>query len=132
VPRNLTRLLAVAGLSVPLALAGCGQANPASRDLVVRPIQVETVDVLVLESSPPQATAHVRGWIGDGCSSLHSVAQERSGATVVLTILGQRPADAVCTQMAKLYDETIRLEGSFPPGRYVLRVNGLETSFTTE
>jgi hypothetical protein len=34
--------------------------------------------------------------------------------------------------MARLYDETIPLEGTFPPGRYVLRVNGTETSFATE
>ena len=130
-PRNLTRLLAAAGLWAPLALA-CGGSSPASGDLLVRPIQIDSVDVLVLESSPPQASAHVRGVVGDGCSSLHSVVQERSGATVVVTILGQRPADAVCTQIAKLYDDTLRLEGTFPPGRYALRVNDLETTFTTQ
>ena len=131
-PRNLTRRLAVAGLSAPLSLAGCGQPPPAASDLVIQPIQVDSVDVLVQESSPPQASAHVQGVIGDGCSSLHSVEQQRSETTVVLTILRRRPADAICTQIAKLYDETIRLEGTFPPGRYVLLVNGLETSFTTQ
>jgi hypothetical protein len=131
-PRNLTRRLAVAGLSAPLVLAGCGQSTPAAGDLVIQPIQVDSVDVLVQESSPPQASAHVRGVIGDGCSSLHSVGQERSETTVVLTILRRRPADAICTQIAKLYDETIRLEGTFPPGHYALLVNGLETSFTTQ
>jgi hypothetical protein len=51
---------------------------------------------------------------------------------VVLTILRQRPANAMCIQIARLYDETLRLEGTFPPGRYLLRVNGVETSFATE
>lgn len=129
---KLTRLLAFCGLAAPLALAACSRSSPASGDLLIDPIQIDGVDVLVQESSPPQASARVRGVIGDGCSSLHSVAQERSGTTVVLTILRQRPADAVCTQIAKLYDETIRLEGTFPPGRYLLRVNDVETSFTTE
>ncbi len=131
-PSKPARLLAVCGLAVPLALSACGRSSPASSDLLIDPIQVESVDVLVQESDPPQASAHVRGLIGDGCSSLHSVEQERSGNTVVLTILRQRPANAICIQIARLYDDTIRLEGTFPPGRYVLRVNGVETSFTTE
>jgi hypothetical protein len=74
----------------------------------------------------------VRGVIGDACSSLHSVEQERTGNTVVVTILRQRPANAICTQIARLYDDTIRLDGAFPPGAYVVRVNGTETSFVTD
>jgi hypothetical protein len=131
-PPNLARWLAVLGLAAPFALAACDRSSPASSDLLIDPIQVDSVDVLVQESSPPQASAHVRGVIGDGCSSLHSVEQERSGTTVVLTILRQRPANAMCIQIARLYDDTIRLEGTFPPGRYVLRVNGVETPFTTQ
>ena len=131
-PSNRTRLLVACGLAVALALAACGRSNPASSDLLVDPIQVESVEVLVQETDPPQASARVRGVIGDGCSSLHSVEQERSGNTVVLTILRQRPANAMCTQIARLYDDTIPLEGTFPPGRYVLRVNGVETSFATD
>ncbi len=131
-PSNLARVLAAGGLAAPLALSACGRSSPASGDLLIDPIQVESVEVLVQESDPPQASAHVRGLIGDGCSSLHSVEQERSGNTVVLTILRQRPANAICIQIARLYDDTVRLEGTFPPGRYVLRVNGVETSFATE
>jgi len=129
VSSNTTRLLAASAL---MALFACGRSNPASSDLVIDPVQVESVEVLVQAGDPPQASAHVRGVIGDGCSSLHSVEQARSGNTVVLTILRQRPANAICIQIARLYDDTIRLEGAFPPGKYVLRVNGTETLFTTE
>jgi len=125
-----TRALALGTALWTMAAAGCG--NPAAPDLEIAPIQVESVEVLVLESFPPQAAARVRGVVGDGCSTLHSVEQARSGSTVTLTILRERPAGAICTQIARLYDETIRLEGAFPPGRYVLRVNGLETVFTTQ
>ncbi len=124
--------LLVACCLAPLALWACGRSSPASGDLVIDPIQVESVEVLVQPGDPPQASAHVHGVIGDGCSSLHSVEQERTGSTVVLTILRQRPANAICIQIARLYDDTIRLEGAFPPGAYVLRVNGTETPFTTE
>jgi len=117
--------------ALPIGL-GCGSDNATTSGVEIGPIQVDSVEVQVLESSPPRAAAHVQGVIGDGCSELHSVEQERSGSTVNLTILRERPLDAVCIQIARLYDDTIPLEGTFPPGRYVLRVNSLETVFTTE
>ena len=40
--------------------------------------------------------------------------------------------DTICIQIAKLYDELIHLEGQYPPGRYLLRVNSLEKVFTTD
>jgi hypothetical protein len=128
VPSGQTRRLA---LAASVALAACGPSNAASNDLVIDPIQIERVEVLVQAGDPPQVSAHVRGVIGDGCSSLHSVEQERSGSTVVLTILRQRTANAICIQIARLYDDTIRLEGTFTPGTHVLRVNGTETPFAT-
>jgi len=126
--------LATAGAFTALIVAlGCGTSDRAADPSVeLAPIQVDSVEVLVQESSPPRASARVRGVVGDGCSSVHSVEQERSGATVTLAILRARPVDAFCTQIALLYDETIPLEGSFPPGRYVLKVNDREVAFTTQ
>ncbi len=111
------------------ALSGCG--SPSEPDLLVEPIQIDSVEVLVQESSPPTATAHVQGVVGDGCSEIHSVRQERSDTAVTITILRQRPRNAVCTQIARLYDERIPLQGSFPPGDYVLRVNDFVRPFST-
>lgn len=121
-----------APVPVLLAVATLGCGSPTSPDLEVAPIVVESVEVNVLESFPPQASARVRGFIGDGCSTIHSVEQSRSGNTVTVTILRQRPVNAICIQIALLYDQTIRLEGAFPPARYLLRVNGFETEFTTQ
>ena len=122
------------GLALAAACTGCGDGreNPARGDLDIQPILVESVDVAVLESSPPQAAARVKGVVGDGCSELYSSDQVRSGSTVTVTILRSRPKDAICTQIARLYDETIRLTGTYPPGRYVVRVNGVEKAFTTQ
>ena len=115
-------------------LVACSdQSTPTSADdLVVEPIQVEEVDVLVLESFPPQAVAHVRGVLGDGCSEFHSLQQERSGNAVTVTILRERPRDAICIQIGKLYEENIPLMGQYPAGNYVLRVNEVVTRFRTE
>jgi len=129
-PRNLN--LAQAVIGVTLAALGCADANPGGSSPVVDPIQIDSVDVRILESSPPQAVAHVKGLLGDGCSELHSLTQSRSASTITVTILRQRPRDAICTQIAKLYEADIPLEGQYPPGRYVLRVNGFEKVFTTD
>ena len=122
----------VLGAIVLAALAAAGCASPTSPDVVVEPIQVERLDVRILESWPPQAWAHVEGVLGDGCASFHSLHQQRSGDAVVVTILRQRPRDAICTMIARLYETDIRLEGVYPPGTYLLRVNGLEKTFSTE
>jgi hypothetical protein len=125
-------LLAAWGLAGSLAVPACARSSPASSDLLVEPIPISSVDVIVEEGEPPRVSAHVRGALADGCSSLYSIGQERSDNTVVVTILRQRPANAICIQVARIYAETVRLEGAFPPGRYVLRVNAFETSFTVE
>jgi len=130
-PRNLNLAQGAIGL-VTLVALGCAYANPGGSSPVVDPIQIDSVDVRILESSPPQAVAHVQGLLGDGCSELHSLTQSRSASTITVTILRQRPRDAICTQIAKLYEADIPLEGQYPPGRYVLRVNAFEKVFTTD
>jgi hypothetical protein len=120
-------LLAVVGASVTLSCSA-----PTEPDPVIGQVHIERVDVRILESSPPQAVAHVEGVLGDGCTELHSLQQRRAGSVVVVTILNQRPRDAICTMIAKLYSADIPLEGQYPPGRYVVRVNGIERAFQTE
>jgi hypothetical protein len=122
----------VAVLSLAAGMAACSGDNPAASATRIEPIQIDSVDVLVSNGSPAQVTAHVKGVLGDGCSTLHSVRQQRSGSTVAIEILRERPAEAVCIQVARLYDELIRLEGEYPPGRYLLRVNSVERAFTVE
>src|SRR5690348_1059828 len=102
------------GLACALVLSGAGCTRTVEPDPVpeflITPIVIERVDVRVLETSPPQAVAHVEGVIGDGCSALNSQRQVRDGNTVTITVLGQRPPHAICTQIAKIYREDIPLE----------------------
>jgi hypothetical protein len=111
--------------------AGCGSSSPSAATppappVTVRPIQIDSVEVL-LQAAP---SAHVRGVIGDGCTELFGTSVARGESTVTITIYAQRPTEAICTQIAKLYDEVLRLPGEYPAGTYVVRVNGLETTFT--
>lgn len=119
------------GLTALAISLGVACSNPAGPDVLIEPIQIDGIDVRILEGAPPMATAHVTGLIGDGCCSLHSVQQARSGNTVTVTILRRRLDADACIQIAILYDDDMPLQGQYPPGRYVLRVNGVERSFTT-
>ena len=115
-------------LVLPLLTACDG--SPASSDLIVDPILVDRLEVIVGAGVPLVVEAHVQGVVGDGCSVLHSVKQERSGSTVTITILRERPKDAICTQQAILYDARIRLEGTFSSGAFLVRANDVERAFT--
>jgi hypothetical protein len=121
--------IAVAAL-IAASGAGCDSpstpAPPPPRTLV-RPIQIESVDVVVA----PTPSAHVRGVIGDGCTELGGITTRRGSENdISITILSERPEGAICIQIARLYDATLALPGDYPPGQYVLRVNSVEKTFT--
>ena len=118
------------GVAVLVAAAGAGCDSPstpapAPPRTIVRPIQVDSVEVAL---APP--SAHVRGVIGDGCTELDSVTVTRGENDISITIRSTRPEGAICTQIAKLYDAVLVLPGDFPPGQYVLRVNSVEKTFS--
>lgn len=115
-------------LALPL-FAACND-TPASPDLTIDPIHVDSLDVVVGTGVPVVVEAHVQGVVGDGCTVVHSVKQERSGSTVTITILRERPTEAICTQLARLYDARIPLEGAFSPGAFLVRANNAERAFT--
>lgn len=101
-----------------------------SRQFIINPIQIDQVKVRVEESLPAQVFAEVTGIISDGCSEVMPAEQTRAGNTVTFTINRQRPAEAMCIQIAKTYEATLQLTGDFPPGEYVLKVNDVTQAFT--
>jgi hypothetical protein len=116
------------GLGLGLLLTAACHGTPAAppeASVIVRPIHVDSVEV-VLDAAP---AAHVRGIVGDGCTELQGVTQARTGSAIEITILSRRPADAICTQLAKLYDALLPLAGPFPSGSYVVTVNGVAAPF---
>lgn len=104
--------------------------SPPASEMVIRLVQVTGVDVRIAESFPPQGFAEVTGVLGDGCTEALEPTVQRDGDTITVTILSQRPRDAVCTMIAKEYRETVAL-GALEPGKqYTLRVNDYETVFS--
>jgi inhibitor of cysteine peptidase len=98
--------------------------------LVPGTLPIEAVDVVVLESSPYQPLAQVRGYLPDGCTRLDRISQSRAGNVIDVAITTLREQDAVCILRIEIVERTIPLEGGYLPGDYLLRVNGVERRFT--
>ena len=114
-------------LAVAVGLVGCDSTESPS--LVPGLLPIESVEVMVLESFPPQVRAQVRGYLPDGCTRLDQVTQNRQGNVITVTLTTLRERDAVCILRIEIVERTIALEGPFAPGEYVLRVNGMERHF---
>ena len=94
-------------------------------------LTVEKIDVIILESFPPQIMAKVDGWLPDGCSEVGDITQQRNGLTIDVTITIRRLSAGACIAIAPQVSRNIRLNGSFAEsGAYTVRVNGVEKSFT--
>jgi hypothetical protein len=94
-------------------------------------LTVSKVDVLILESFPPQIIAKVEGWLPDGCSEVGDITQQRDGFRIDVTIPIRRLSTGACIAIAPQVSRNIRLNGSFAEsGAYTVRVNGVEKSFT--
>lgn len=127
-----------------LALAGCTRTSPpapaptpvagdntSSDGSAVTPntLRVTDVQITTLRSLPPQILLNVTGEVSDACTDVDRVTQTRTGSEIVVTITTRREAE-VCAQVIKRVTRDVLLEGSFQPGSYVVRVNGVERRFT--
>jgi hypothetical protein len=93
-------------------------------------LPISAVDVRVLESDPVQVEAVVAGDLADSCTEVGAITQEREGTTVTVTIAVTRPADAICAAVITPVEQTISLDGDFPPGEYTLNVNDQTVTFS--
>ena len=119
-------------IMVVLALAACGSS--VDNDTPVGPgkpglLQVDNIEIQIAESFPPQVRVQVSGTLPDGCTSLSEIRQEREDNTITVTMTTWRLTDAMCIQVIEPVVETIQLQGDFPPGEYIVRVNDVEQTF---
>jgi hypothetical protein len=128
-------LLTLFGL---IAFVACGQedpANPASPTgeptMSIVKLQVQTVDVLIAESFPPQISAHVTAIIPDSCTKAREPEISRDGSTITVTLIGERPDGVACAQVISTYDKSIPLS-TLDPGHYTLHVNDVTREFEVQ
>lgn len=94
---------------------------------------VDSIEILVLESFPVQVNVIASGELADGCTSLVEPTPRLEGNTFVVNLAAQRVQEEVCTQATVPFDKVISLpvEG-LSAGTYTVSVNGLTDTFTLE
>jgi len=94
---------------------------------------INDVQIVLMESWPLQAQAQISGELGDGCTELGQIRSHREGDTIYVRVETVRPAEAICTQQLKMFEESVPLdiEGA-PAGTYTVDVNGVTETFTLD
>lgn len=123
------------GTSTPSAPAPAPTITvPGNRHEELAPI--EDVDVLVLESFPPQYAARVTSGLPSGCAEYSRTVVQRVGDLVRLTVYNTMPSDPMvaCTMIYGMVTHNTPLGSDFVPGRtYTVEVNGkVEHTFVAQ
>ena len=87
---------------------------------------IESVDIEILESFPPQYIVRITVGLPSGCVTFGTSAVKRDGRIVSIQMLNKRPADAeICTAIYGIEEIRVPLEGPFEPGvEFDVIVNG--------
>ncbi len=92
--------------------------------------QVESVEVLLLESSPARVSVVARGHLPDSCTLLDQITQSRTSNTLQIKIATVRKSDAACAQTLVPFDKVITLDAAnLAAGTYTVNVNGVISTF---
>jgi inhibitor of cysteine peptidase len=130
--KHLGLLLVTVALLVAVA-AACATGPGGDESFIYGTAQVDSIDLLMLESFPVQISLVVRGNLPDGCTTIDQIAQQRQGDTFKVTITTRRPAGKICTEALVPFQESIALEvAGLPAGTYTVDVNGVTGSFTLD
>jgi PKD repeat protein len=91
---------------------------------------VESIQVMTLESFPVQVQVVAEGYLPNGCPKIDEITAEREGNTFNIKISTKSPKDAMCTQAIVPFSKTIPLDvQGLKAGNYTVNVNGVPGSF---
>lgn len=97
---------------------------------------IESADIQVRESFPPQYALEIVSGLPSGCARFSRIDVARDEASIEVTVWNSVPAadDVVCTMIYGTARNTALLGSDFEPGRtYEVRINGERTvSFTAQ
>ena len=100
---------------------------------LVYPAVVDSVGVRAAgRPAPGDAVAVevvVQGALPDACAELAEVTQERQARYVTVELLMRLPRETVCAAVVRPFRFYLVLDGAYPAGSYVLRLNGTTTPF---
>lgn len=134
-------------LLVPIIFAACSLVNPQEEATDTPPssetpqstdgergeANVESIEVLLLESFPVQVNVIASGTLPDGCTSLNEPNPRLEGNTFVVNLTTTRLEEEVCTQAIVPFDKVIQLDvEGLSAGTYTVAVNGMTDTFTLD
>ena len=107
---------------------GGGLPTAPGDDLVVVPAPIDTVDVVVGESAPPQYFLRVVSIQQDGCRDFDGYEVTRDGNRILVDVTNKQPEDmsvVLCLMIYKTTESNIALGSDFEAGEtYEVIVNG--------
>ncbi len=120
------------GPGIPSLPASDLSPLPAGRERVDAPI--DGLEILTLESFPPQYVLQVDAGLSNGCAEPAGHEASRSGSTIQVRVHNSMPqGEVVCTAIYGMYQLNIPLGSDFEPGaKYLIEVNGQSVSFTAQ
>ncbi len=107
--------------------------DPATDIPVQQEANVDSIEILILESFPVQVNVRARGDLPDGCTTIDSVDTVQQGTTFNITITTLRETGELCTEALVPFEETVSLDVlGLSAGTYAVNVNGINGSFTLQ
>ena len=105
--------------AIPINELEMPQMSPIDKVLT----NILNVTVKIVKSESIQVSLDVKGEHPDGCDFPAVVNQARQGNTITVEVFREVPVDMFCPMILKPYQDTIRLDGDFAPGEYIINVN---------
>ena len=109
------------------------RVHDTSKVQVLAPI--DSLEVLVMESFPPQYALTVVSGLTNGCVTFGGYRLERGDDVIRIEVVNWKPADGdiVCTDVYGTVETNIPLGSDFEPGRtYTVEVNDVTESFVAQ
>ena len=120
--------------TIPLPTPEPTRVVPA--DMVKVPAPIESVEIIVAESFPPQYFALVVSGLPNGCVEFHGYEESRSGNAITITITNLEPEPSqpvACTAIYLTHEFSVPLGTDFQPGeRYTVKVNDVIEEFVAQ
>jgi hypothetical protein len=98
--------------------------EPADENLVAGPVYLNSADLVILESFPPQYRLLLKGNLPDPCHKLEVVVPAPDAEGIIdVQVFSLADPETICIQVLEPFEESVSLDG-FPPGSYQVEVNG--------
>jgi hypothetical protein len=117
-----------------LLLAACGDDDQRTATERV-PAPIESADIRIAESAPPQYYLDVTSGLPSGCAKFDRYEVAPAGDTIAVTIWNvvETPEDGACTAIYGYVDHHIPLGSSFQSGTtYTVHVNDVTKTFVAD